>query len=77
VASRRIRAIELVLGHGIDINARDNMDQTAMHQASMRGNLAAVKQLLDVGGLGQLKYVDREGKNAFRSGDGCSFHDCH
>jgi hypothetical protein len=62
VVSRRVRAIDLVLGHGIDVNTRDNLDRTAMHHAAMRGNLAAVKQLLDVGGLGQLKYVDREGR---------------
>jgi ankyrin repeat protein len=62
VVSRHVRTIDLVLGHGIDINARDNLDQTAMHHAAMRGNLAAVKQLLDVGGLGQLEYVDRKGR---------------
>lgn len=62
VVSRRVRAIDLALGHGMDFNAIDNLGQTAMHHAAMRGNIAAVKKLLDVRGSGQLEYVDSGGR---------------
>lgn len=35
--------------HGSDVNAKDNMQQTALHWAAVRGSIAAADVLLDNG----------------------------
>lgn len=39
----------LGLKHGADVNAKDNMQQTALHWAAVRGSIAAADVLVDNG----------------------------
>jgi ankyrin repeat protein len=41
--------IEVLAPHMEDIDARDNLQRTALHWAALRGSTAAVKTLLDLG----------------------------
>jgi ankyrin repeat protein len=60
VASYRIQLIDFFLQRGFDLNSTDNKSRTVMHYAAMRGNLPAVKKLLDLGASHQLSLKDRD-----------------
>lgn len=43
------RAVEFVLGLGVDVHAKDSNGATALHYAASRGDFGAVKKLLEAG----------------------------
>ena len=60
--SSRVHTIDLFIQAGYDIDARDNSGHTLLHHAAMKDNLAAVKQLLDLGASTQLVSVDSDNR---------------
>ncbi|MCJ1251625.1 hypothetical protein MMC30_008860 [Trapelia coarctata] len=54
VESKRIQTIDLVYKHGGNISAIDKQGRTALHIAAMKGNMEAVKRVLQLGGSEQL-----------------------
>ena len=42
---------QLLIDHGAEVNAVDKYKLTALHHAAIRGNLNAVKRLLDTTGI--------------------------
>ena len=47
--SDNMNIVEILLDRGIDINSKDNNDNTALHLAAIKGNINIVEILLDRG----------------------------
>lgn len=45
------RVLDLLVNQGVNVNAKDFYGLTALHHASLRGNLACVKRLLACSGI--------------------------
>ena len=67
VESRRAGAIDVLSRHGANVLARDSSGNTSLHLAARRGNLAAVKRLVEVGGSAALHWKNACGRTPLES----------
>ena len=55
VVGGHIPVIKAILGHGADVNARDHMDNSALHMAAIENQTDAIDALIDAGAKIELK----------------------
>lgn len=60
--------------HGADVNAKDSMQQTALHWAAVRGSTAAADVLVENGA--QIGAADINGYRVLSSLGGLLLHSC-
>jgi len=60
--SSRVHTLDLLLNHGLDIDAVDSQGRTTLHFAAMNGNLEAVQRLLELGAKHHLVCKDKDSR---------------
>ena len=71
VGSSRVELIDRLLQQGLNLDSVDQDGKTVMHHAAMRGNLTAVKQLMNMNAGYQLSAEDKQGRTPFQLAETC------
>lgn len=65
-SSGDVACVNLLLQYHADVLVHDKNGQTCLHIASMQGSLPIVKLLVDLGNVGLVGLIDKEGKSPLK-----------